>query len=216
MKFKAALFDLDGTLVDSLADLRDSMNQVLRQLGLPEHPPDAYRFFVGEGIRVLTTRALPEPMRTEAVIDRCSAMMLEVYLRRLVVHTRPYDGIPQLLDGLVAAGLDLAVLSNKLDGPTQTIAAELLSGWPFAAVVGSRPSVPKKPDPTAALEIAGRLGLPPAAFLYLGDTAIDMQTAAAAGMFGVGVLWGFRPAEELIQGGARILLSHPTHLLAFL
>ncbi len=116
MKFKAALFDLDGTLVDSLADLRDSMNQVLRQLGLPEHPPDAYRFFVGEGIRVLTTRALPEPMRTEAVIDRCSAMMLEVYLRRLVVHTRPYDGIPQLLDGLVAPG----ARQRRIRGPPRS------------------------------------------------------------------------------------------------
>lgn len=216
MRFQAVIFDLDGTLVDSLADLGDSMNLVLGQLGLPAHEPDAYRYFVGEGLRVMATRALPEAARTEEMIERCTAMLIDAYLQRLVVHTRPYEGIPQLLDGLLTSGLKLAVLSNKMEGPTKKITAALLSDWPFALVVGSRPAVPKKPDPTAALAIADRLGLPPAAFLYLGDTAIDMQTAVAAGMFGVGVLWGFRPAEELIRGGAKILLSHPTHLLAFL
>lgn len=215
MRFQAAIFDLDGTLVNSLADLGESMNLALRLLGLPEHQADAYRYFVGEGIRVMAGRALPADNRDEATIDRCTDLTIEEYSRRLTAKTRPYDGIPQLLDGLSAAGLGLAILSNKQDAPTKAIAAELLSSWRFAQILGSRPPVPKKPDPAAALEIAAAMGLPPSAFLYLGDTAIDMRTAAAAGMFGIGVLWGFRSAEELIQGGAKVLLAHPVDLLAF-
>jgi len=216
MRFQAVIFDLDGTLVDSLADLGESMNLVLAQLGLPGHPLDAYRHFVGEGLRVLAARALPEQMRSDEMIDRATTLMLEIYSQRLLVHTRPYAGIRELLEGLEASGLKLAVLSNKMDGPTQKITTGLLADCPFAAVFGSRPGVPKKPSPAGALEIAERLGVPPECFLYLGDTAIDMQTAAAAGMFSIGVLWGFRPAGELIRGGAKMLLSHPTHLLPFL
>jgi phosphoglycolate phosphatase len=216
MKFKAALFDLDGTLIDSLADLADSANLVLERLGLPRHEPDAYRYFVGEGIRVLATRALPREMRTEEMIDRCTGLVLEVYNQRLLVNTRPYAGIPDLLDGLQAAGLKMAILSNKLEPQTRAIAAELLSSWPFDPICGNRPPVPKKPDPTSALKIASDLGLAPAEILYLGDTSIDMRTATSAGMYAMGVLWGFRPAEELIQGGARALVAHPADLLALL
>ena len=215
VNFKAVLFDLDGTLVDSLADLGDATNLVLERLGLPRHPPDAYRFFVGEGIRVLATRALPETLRNEETIERCTRAVIEAYDQRLLAKTRLYGGMADLLDGLQAAGLTLAVLSNKLDGQTRRIAESLLAPWSFAKVVGHRPPMPKKPDPTAALQIAKELGLLPADFLYLGDTAIDMRTAGAAGMFSVGVLWGFRPAEELIQAGARILLARPADLLAF-
>jgi phosphoglycolate phosphatase len=216
VNFKAVLFDLDGTLVDSLADLGDATNIVLDRLGLPGHPPDAYRYFVGEGIRVLATRALPQTQRNEEMIERCTQAVIETYNQRLLAKTRLYDGIADLLDGLRSNGVGLAVLSNKLDGQTRRIADGLLTPWPFARIVGHRPPIPKKPDPTAALQIADELGLAPAEFLYLGDTAIDMQTAGAAGMFAVGVLWGFRPAEELIQAGARILLARPTDLLAFL
>ena len=216
MKFKAVLFDLDGTLVDSLADLGDSTNLVLERMGLPPHQPDAYRYFVGEGIRVLATRALPQEMRTEEMIDRCTELVIETYNQRLLVNTRPYAGIPDLLEGLYSAGLKLAILSNKLETQTRNITAALLSSWPFDPIRGNRPPVPKKPDPTAALEVASDLGLPPEDILYLGDTAIDMRTATSAGMYAMGVLWGFRPAEELIQGGARSLLAHPADLLAFL
>ena len=131
-------------------------------------------------------------------------------------HTRPYPGIPELLDALTARRLPLAVLSNKPDDLTTLIVSRLLATWRFAAVHGARPQVPRKPDPAGALHIARELDLAPGRIIYLGDTRVDMETARAAGMHPVGVLWGFRAAEELRDGGAAELLAHPGELLALL
>jgi phosphoglycolate phosphatase len=216
MKYHAILFDLDGTLLDTLDDLANSMNSVLEHSGYPGHDREAYRYFVGNGMRNLVKRTLPEAARTDDEIERCFNAMLEEYAHRWDEKTKPYEGIPELLDSLEEKGLKMAVLSNKSDHFTKLMVAKLLSKWNFSLVYGERSNVPKKPDPAAAHEISNQLKIPEDEFLYLGDTNVDMQTAVAAGMYPVGVLWGFRKADELIKGGARILIPKPSSLLALL
>lgn len=212
-RFEAAIFDLDGTLLDSLGDLADSMNAVLRGSGLPEHPRAAYKRFVGEGVQVLAQRALPPGQRDDETVARTVAAMLEEYQHRWDATSAPYPGVPELLDALTARGLQLAMLSNKPEAFTRRIAERFFGRWPFAAVRGARPDVPKKPDPTAARAIATQLDVAPDQILFVGDTAIDMRTATAARMFPVGVLWGFRGVEELRGAGARALIAEPAALL---
>jgi phosphoglycolate phosphatase len=134
------------------------------------------------------------------------------YGRSWNVRTRPYDGIPELLDDLAARGIGLTLLSNKPDAFTRLCAGHYLARWPFHVVLGAREGVPRKPDPTAARELAARVGLDPAAIAYLGDSAVDMQTARRAGMHPVGASWGFRPVSELLEGGAAVIIDHPRDL----
>jgi phosphoglycolate phosphatase len=216
LDFKAVLFDLDGTLLDTLSDIAECSNAVLRSQGHPAHPLPAYRQFVGDGVEQLARRALPETHRTPAAVAACAAEISAAFLRHGARTARPYAGIPELLDHMSGLGLRLAILTNKTEEPARLMVSQRLNRWPFALVRGAREGVPKKPDPTVALEMAGRLNIPPRQFLYLGDTAIDMQTARGAGMFGLGVLWGFRAAPELIAGGARMLVRHPADLLQWL
>lgn len=216
MRFKAVIFDLDGTLLDSVEDLADSMNFVLRHFEFPEHDLNAYKMFVGNGMQMLVQRALPESRRDESTVNRCLKAMKEEYSGRCAVKTRPYKGIPELLDGFAGRGLKMTILSNKPDGFTRKMVSLLLSDWHFEMVLGARPNIPKKPDPWAALHIAEQLNLPPRDFLYMGDTRIDMKTSVSSGMYAVGVLWGFRSADELVGGGARILLREPEDLLVWL
>jgi phosphoglycolate phosphatase len=216
MKYQAVLFDLDGTLLDTIEDLADSMNSVLERRGFPGHATEAYQQMVGDGMEQLVKRALPsmvlEADRFQAALDE----MRQEYRQRWKIKTRPYPGIPQLLDGLVGHDLDLAILSNKPDDFTRVTVDHFLSRWPFRAVVGARPEIPKKPAPAGALGIAAALGIAPAAFVYLGDTDTDMKTARAAGMYAVGALWGFRTAEELRSSGAQALVETPADLLKIL
>jgi phosphoglycolate phosphatase len=217
MKFRAVLFDLDGTLLDTLQDLADAMNTVLRRSGFATHPLEAYKYFVGDGMATLVHRGLPATHRNdEATASACLAAMKEEYRRRWMEQTRPYPGIPVLLDELAARQIKISVLSNKPDEFTRMMVERLLPRWPFECVFGERPGIPRKPDPSAALEIAGRSQVPVEAFAYLGDTATDMITANAAGMYAVGVTWGFRPAEELTANGARTLISSPADFLELL
>ena len=216
MKFEAVLFDLDGTLLDSIEDLTDSMNIVLDGFGFPGHDAEACKLFVGDGVEMFALRALPENQRDEAMVAQCAAEMRAEYRKRWSIKTRPYDGIPELLDDLTLRNLKLAVLSNKPEESTREMVAELLSKWRFYPVAGARASVPKKPDPTLAIEISRQLRLPADKFLYLGDTGTDMKTATGAGMFPVGALWGFRTAEELKDTGAEVLVAHPSEVLQFL
>ena len=216
MKFEAVLFDLDGTLLDSIEDLTDSMNIVLDGFGFPGHDVATCKHFVGDGVEIFALRALPENHRDEATVAQCAAEMRAEYRKRWSLKTRPYDGIPELLDDLTLRNLKLAVLSNKPEESTREMVAELLSKWRFFPVAGARPSVPKKPDPTLAIEISQQLRLPADKFLYLGDTGTDMKTARGAGMFPVGALWGFRTAEELKDTGAKVLAAHPSEVLQFL
>jgi phosphoglycolate phosphatase len=216
MSYDAVLFDLDGTLLDTLADIAQAANEVLGRSGLPGHPPEAYRRFIGDGVAMLFRRALP-PDRVEAgLVERCVATFDDTYGRCWDARTRPYDGIPELLDALAGRGLALAVLSNKPDDFTRRCAEAYLGRWPLRAILGQRPGVPRKPDPAGALEVADRLGIPAGRFLYVGDTSVDMETARRAGMHPVGVSWGFRPAEELWASGAGAVIDHPAELLEVL
>jgi len=216
MKYRAVLFDLDGTLLDTLDDLADSMNAALGRLGFPSHEVVAYKYFVGDGIINMARRALPEEHRDEVTVARCARLLREEYAKRWADKARPYDGIPELLDALSERGIRMAVLSNKPDDFTRICVSRLLSGWRFEAVVGVSDSVPPKPDPKGALEVAARLHIPPGGFLYLGDTNTDVKTAVAAGMYPVGALWGFRTADELLANGARVLIEKPGDLLELL
>jgi phosphoglycolate phosphatase len=216
MNFHAVLFDLDGTLLDTLDDLADSTNLALRRLGLPEHPAESYKRFVGDGIDSLIRRAIPEDRRDSGTLLECVNLTRANYAARWAEKTRPYDGIAELLDALTTRGIRMAVFSNKPDEFTQLCVERLLAGWRFEVVLGARPTLPKKPDPAGARLIARSLQLETAEMVYLGDTDTDMQTAVAAGMFPVGALWGFRTAEELTAHGARTLIERPLDLLPIL
>jgi len=216
MQFKAILFDLDGTLLDTLEDLGNSVNRVLAEKEFPTHDLDLYRYFVGDGALMLITRALPKQKRKNDVIQACVDAFQQDYSQNWKVKTRLYDGIAEMLDELVTRNLKLAVLSNKPHRFTKQSVDKLLSNWRFEIVLGQRDAVPRKPSPEGALEIAEHLSIKPENILYLGDSAVDMQTAVAAGMFPVGVLWGFRSAKELNDSGAKALLERPLEVLSFL
>jgi phosphoglycolate phosphatase len=213
MKFKAVLFDLDGTLLDTLDDLADSMNASLKRFGFPPNPVDAYRYLVGDGLLNLVSRSLPPDHRDEATISKVASAERMEYGRNWANKTRPYEGIPELLDALKDRGIAMCILSNKPDDFTRIIVQKFLSKWKFAVVRGQNEDTPIKPNPLAANQIALELGLRNAEVLYVGDSNTDMKTANAAGMFAVGVLWGFRPKDELIAAGAKALIERPRDLL---
>lgn len=211
MNFKGVIFDLDGTLVDSIEDIGESMNLVLEKNYFPVHSMMAYKKMVGRGLFNLTQVALPETVRDEKTVLACYEQLLDIYEEHCTVKTRPYDGIIPLLDELKSKEMKLAVFSNKADKFTKKVVRELLPGY-FDMVVGMTTEELKKPNPVCALEIARQLGVSPQSFVYLGDTGIDMQTAQNAGMYALGVLWGFRTEEELLAAGAKGILSHPADL----
>jgi phosphoglycolate phosphatase len=216
MLTQALIFDLDGTLLDTLDDIANSANSVLSRYGFPTHAVDAYRWFVGDGVTMLMARALPAERRTDDNITSCAKAFREVYRRNWNVHTRPYNGIPELLNALSARDVEMAVLSNKPHDFTKLCVQEFLGEWPFEMVLGLRHGVPQKPDPAGALKIAARLARAPARILYLGDSAVDMKTAVNAGMFPLGALWGFRALEELLENGAGGIVETPMDVLGYL
>jgi len=214
MEIRAILFDLDGTLADTLADIAFSMNHALAACGLPTHAPEAYRALVGEGVERLVERALPADR-----LDEREAVLAELrahYTAHMLDRTRPYPGIPELLDGVAERGLPAAVLSNKPQTATRHLVDRLFGRWSFEAVVGPSPGVSHKPDPAGAIAIARQVGIEPARWLYLGDTMTDMKTATAAGMVPVGALWGFRDRDELEAHGARAVVASPPEVLDLL
>lgn len=207
------VFDLDGTLLDTLEDIADSMNIVLRECNLPEHPVEAFRYFVGEGASVLVRRVLPETHRDAATHAACLLRFRQVYAGRWNIKTRPYQGIPEMLREIAGRGIRMAVLSNKPHDATVQCVEEYFMSGSFDIVQGQQEGIPPKPDPGGALTIARTLGFPADRIWYLGDTATDMQTALGAGMFPLGVAWGFRTREELLEHGARVLLESPAELV---
>ena len=215
MKFKGVIFDLDGTLVNSLQDIADSMNIVLKSYNYPTHSYEEHQSFIGSGIRSLVSKSLPLTHNDEKQIDSCFNSMIEVYRDNCTHKTKPYDGIIELLDNLNSRNIKLSVLSNKADEFTKKITHALFPNY-FDPIVGLTIEAHKKPNPFGAVKISKTLGIKPEEIIYIGDTGIDMQTANNANMFAVGVSWGFRPKEELASNGAKFILSNPMDLIQIL
>jgi phosphoglycolate phosphatase len=215
MKFKGVIFDLDGTLVNSLEDIADAMNTVLQNLNYPTHDYDAYQYFIGSGLRNLVSKALPETHNDEKHIDRCYQLMIEEYSGNCTRKTKPYDGIVELLDHLISHNIKLSVFSNKSDELTKKITTALFSNY-FEPIVGLSIEALKKPNPSEAIAISKKLGLKTEEIIFVGDSGIDIQTAANANMLAVGVSWGYRPEEELFAEGAKYVLNHPLDLIQIL
>mgnify|MGYP004496868737 FL=1 len=207
---KGVIFDLDGTLVNSLPDIAGAMNRALQAAGLPMYPEEDYKFKVGNGVLKLAERAVGP--RTD-----CYEQVLRAYMADYAQHCREkshaYPGIPALLDALAARGLQVCVLTNKDQADAESVLSCYFPGYPFACVQGRVEGLALKPAPDGALKIARSLGIAPANFWYVGDTATDMDCGNGAGMETVGVLWGFRPRTELETAHARHLIAAPAELL---
>ena len=215
MKFKGVIFDLDGTLVNSLEDIADAMNKVLQELDFPTHSYEDYQYFIGSGLRNLVSKSLPSSQNNESQIEVCLNLMIAIYRNACTNKTKPYPGIVELLDYLISINMKLSVFSNKSDELTKKIVADLFPNY-FKTAVGLSTESLKKPNPFEALEISKNLGLKPEEMIFVGDSGIDMQTATNANMHAIGVLWGYRPEEELIANGAKHLLNYPLDLIPLL
>lgn len=207
------IFDLDGTLLNTIADLGDATNHALSSLSLPTHPIEAYTSMVGNGVRRLIERALPPEMRADAMVDKTLAVFREYYDEHCADLTRPYDGIPELLAELASRGVSMAVTSNKYQAAVTKIIAHFFPSVPFAAVLGNRPGVPTKPDPSIVFAALNICPTPKAKVLYVGDSAVDMETARRACVESAGVSWGFRPVAELKKAYADHIVSDPDEIL---
>lgn len=203
---KLVIFDLDGTLLNTIADLAQSTNYALKQLGYPTHPVEKYKFMVGNGINKLFERALPEGEKTEENILRVRKEFIPYYNLHNADDSQPYTGIPELLSELQILGIQLAVASNKYQAATQRLIEHYFPSIRFVAVFGQREGINVKPDPTIVFDILKLSNTPKEAVLYVGDSGVDMQTAANAEVEACGVTWGFRPRTELEQ-------SNPTYLV---
>ena len=216
MIYKAIIFDLDGTLLNTLDDLGNAFNRVLKKNGLPTHSIDKYRYFIGDGAAVLTERALPEELRNETQIQKYLKEFLADYNENYFVDTKPYNGIQDLLKELAKRTIKTAVLSNKPQEATDRCVKRFFPTHRFEAVFGMNNSIPRKPNPAGALKISELFRIPASEFIFLGDTAIDMTTALNAGMMSIGAAWGFRSERELFDSGAQKVIERPSELLEFL
>jgi len=200
MKYKLVIFDLDGTLIDTIADLGGAANEVLRVKGLPRHTLEEYRGMVGHGVRNLVRKAMPEALQEdEALLDELLALFLDYYLQHIDERSRPYPGIPELLADLQAAGAQLAVASNKFQAGTEKLIRRMFPEIGFAVVLGGRPGAPLKPDPAIVETIRGQVGISAEETVMVGDSATDIHTAEGAGVSCIAVSWGFRPREALSE-----------------
>ncbi|MDR2413482.1 MAG: HAD-IA family hydrolase [Odoribacteraceae bacterium] len=210
---KLIIFDLDGTLIDSLADLAASANHALRARGFPGHPLDAYRYFVGNGVVKLLERALPEDRRDRETLARLFEEFTRYYGMHRADLTAPYPGITALLEELKRRGMLLAVASNKYHSAADAMTRLYFGDTLFDFVHGHQEDVPTKPHPAIALEILSEAGVAPGEAFFVGDSGVDMQTARAAGIRSIGVTWGFRAREELLENGADFIIDSPRELL---
>ncbi len=209
---KAVIFDLDGTLIDSLKDIAINANLVLKELGHPQHSIDDYKNFVGDGAKILIQNALPNDASEKQLIEALE-LFKKYYEQNLQNSTHLYDGINDLLEVLQNENIPLAVLSNKPDKFTKLYVEKLLPNIDFIEVSGQKEDIPKKPAPNGAISIAKKMGINPKDIYFIGDTATDMKTAKNSGMIAVGVAWGFRGIIELVDNDAAYILDTPQDLI---
>ena len=208
MRYDLVIFDLDGTLLNTIGDLAASVDYVMRSRNLPEHSDAEYRQMVGGGIKRLVERALPTALAAdEAYVEECVAQFRRYYVENIDRHTHPYDGMPALLHRLQRCGVKVAVASNKFQHGTERLVAKFFSDIEFVAIEGNREGAPLKPDPQIVRNIMAIANVPAERTIMVGDSGIDIRTAAAAGIASVGVAWGFRFAEELYDAGATKVAS---------
>jgi phosphoglycolate phosphatase len=213
---EAVLFDLDGTLLDTLDDIADCANAALSMNGYPVHDTEAYKYFVGSGVDALIKRIVPGGSVSPEELESVNKNYAELYAKHATDKTRPYDGVLELLEALKSRGLKSAVVSNKPDPATRQTVAYFFGDGSFDFVIGNRPGMPLKPDPAIALLAIKSIGSQPERCLYVGDTGTDMTTAQNSGCVPVGVTWGFRERDELLSCGAKFLIDSPEELLALI
>ena len=211
---KLATFDLDGTLLNSIDDLGHAANYALEKNGYPTHSIASYPFFVGNGVRRLIERVLPEDARTVNIVDRLLVHFKEYYNEHNTDFTVPYQGIPELLNKLSAHGVAIAVASNKYQQATEKLINHYFPNISFVTVEGQKDNVPVKPDPSIVFEILSKAKMPKADTIYIGDSGVDMETARRACVDSVGVTWGFRPEKQLIESHADNIVNSPGEIAA--
>ena len=217
MKYDIVIFDLDGTLLNTIGDLAASVDYVMRSRNLPEHTDAEYRQMVGGGIKRLVERALPaELAANETYVDECVTQFRRYYVDNIDRHTVPYEGMCELLRDLQLKGVKLAVASNKFQHGTDRLVSKFFGDIDFVAIEGNREGAPLKPDPQIVTGILSRAGIAPERAVMIGDSGIDIRTAQAAGIDSIGVAWGFRFAEELYEAGAKCVVSEVEELRKYL
>lgn len=211
MKKSLVIFDLDGTLLNTIADLGDACNYALRSLGFSEHARTTYNYMVGNGVRKLIERA--EPDADAETLEELLRIFKEYYNDHACNHTHPYEGIPQLLQTLKEEGIAMAVASNKYQEAVDKIVAHYFPDIPFVSVKGQQEGVPVKPDPSIVFSVLNEHPTPKSEVLYVGDSAVDIETARRACVESVGVAWGFRPISELRGAYADHIIFDPAEIL---
>ncbi len=212
-EFHAAIFDLDGTLLDTIEDLGAAMNRTLLHYGFPALPLEHHKRSIGNGVRKYAERSIPEKSLSDALLDEFTARMKKDYRENSMVLTKPFDGILPLLDKMQEKGILISVLTNKVDAFAKEMVAHYFKGYDFKLVVGEREGIPKKPNPRMANFILGNLGVTPCKAVFIGDSIYDIQTGRNAGMFTIGAAWGYQPKELLLKENPTYLLDTPFDLL---
>lgn len=213
VNYPAIIFDLDGTLAYTLDDIAGSMNRILASHGYTELHVEDYRLLVGRGLDNLVKTALPEHARHPEIVNTCLHQMINDYDKNCLVTTRLYEGINEVLHQLQISGVKMAVFSNKAEHLTIKIVKTLLQDINFISITGARPDLPRKPDPSGAWQICKLMNVSPGETVYVGDSDVDMITGIRAGMYPVGVAWGFRSREELLYNGAAVIVDNPFQIL---
>lgn len=212
---KAVLFDLDGTLADSLVDLAASANYAIKKFGFPANEVESYKLFAGDGMAKMIERALPKGNKDNQTVSKVMPVFLSYYGEHYCDNTVAYQGMIDLIDNLKLRDIKLAVVTNKNEEMAQKVVGNLY-GDRFDMIIGKREGIPAKPDPAAALLAMEKLKVKPEECMFVGDSGMDVETGVNSGAYPVGVLWGFRGKGELIAGGAKKIVSAPKELLAII